>query len=264
MKIWIDAVSVVAPGLNGWGASVPVLSAQQPYIAVELERYKPTKLPANEARRATELVRMAFRVAEDLTANTAFDLSQCFNVFASSGGDYPIIDQICRALCEPERLVSPTQFHNSVHNSAAGYWSIATGNQLASTSISAHDDSFIMGLLEAATMTVSEQRASLLVCYDIKPPQPLKQKRPIEFPFGMAFLIQPQKTAHSIASVELLMDSVNLSETLMLSDALEILRKDNPAARSLPVLALLAAGQSGAVGIARAVGGCAGLEVTAC
>src|SRR5690606_40428753 len=83
---------------------------------------------------------------EDLLRDNPVSIRRCAAVFASSGGDYPIIDQICKALCEPERLVSPTQFHNSVHNSAAGYWSIATGSRAPSTSISAFDDTFAAGL----------------------------------------------------------------------------------------------------------------------
>lgn len=264
MKVYVDAVSVVAPGLQGWSKSRAVLAGDEIYQYSELEKYKPLQLPPNEARRATELVRMAFRVAEDLMTNCTADLSQCFNVFATSGGDYPIIDQICRALCEPERLVSPTQFHNSVHNSAAGYWSIATHNRAPSTSISAHDDSFIMGLCEAITMTLSENQPSLLVCYDIRPPEPLQQKRPITEAFGMALLIQPFQTEASIASITLRPELVAREDTISRQEVLESLRKANPAARALPLLELLAADASAILGFCKMDGQSIGLEVRSC
>ncbi len=41
----------------------------------------------------------------------------------------------------------PTQFHNSVHNAVAGYWSIATKSTQPMTCLAAHDHSFAAGLL---------------------------------------------------------------------------------------------------------------------
>ena len=76
------------------------------------------------------------------------------SVFASSGGDYPIIDAICMGL-SPRQRYFPTQFHNSVHNAVAGYWSIATGAQSASSSISAFQDTFAAGIFEAAVLAAS-------------------------------------------------------------------------------------------------------------
>ena len=40
-----------------------------------------------------------------------------------------VIHEICEALATDEREVSPTRFHNSVHNASAGYWGIATRSQ---------------------------------------------------------------------------------------------------------------------------------------
>ena len=45
--------------------------------------------------------------------------------------------------------ISPTRFHNSVHNAAAGYWTIGAHCMQAATAISAYDASFAEGLLEA-------------------------------------------------------------------------------------------------------------------
>lgn len=246
MKVFIDAIGLAAPGLPSWQESLPVLRGEQPYQASELERYKPEQLPPNERRRATDLVRMAFRVCEDLLRTQPVDIRQCAAVFASSGGDYPIIDQICKALCEPERLVSPTQFHNSVHNSAAGYWSIATGSRAPSTSISAYDDSFCAGLLEAASLCAIERLPTILAVYDIKPPEPLQSKRSITRDFGVAFLLSPAATAHSLA--QLTLEARHRADSSLAQlPALEDMRLSNPAARSLPLLELLARQQPGRI-----------------
>ena len=244
MNVYIEAVGLAAPGLNGWQGSLPILRGEQAYQAFALERYKPEQLPANERRRATDLVRMAFRVCEDLLRDSPADVRQCAAVFASSGGDYPIIDQICKALCEPERLVSPTQFHNSVHNSAAGYWSIATGSRAPSTSISAFDDSFSAGLLEAANLCVIEQLPTLLAVYDIEPPEPLQSKRPISQDFGVALLLSPVSSSRSLAQLTLTVTG-QAEPTPAQVAALEAMRLSNPAARSLPLLEFIARQQTG-------------------
>ena len=48
-----------------------------------------------------------------------------------------------------DQPVSPTQFHNSVHNTAAGYWSIATGSQQPTTCLACHDATAAAALLKA-------------------------------------------------------------------------------------------------------------------
>lgn len=262
-QVYLNAVGLAAPGLPNWQASQAVLASAASYEPIPLEKYKPTQLPPNEARRATELVRLAFRVCEDLIQHTKTPASQCASVFSSSGGDYPIIDSICRSLCEPERQVSPTQFHNSVHNSAAGYWSIATGSRFASNSISAYDDSFSAGLLEAMLLCEAEQVPVLLAVYDVKPPYPLSEKRHIPVEFGVSLLLSPVATEESIAQLVL---SVLGSEqpSTPASAMLESLRLANPAARSLPLLELLAKQQFGALVFSNRNGNSSVLEVNPC
>lgn len=246
LECYLNAIGLAAPGLPGWTASAAVLQGQAAYEPTPLEKYKPELLPANERRRATELVRMAFRVSEELMSATSVPMAECASVFASSGGDYPIIDQICRSLCESERLVSPTQFHNSVHNSAAGYWSIATGSRKPSTSLSAYDDSFAVGLLEAMCLCQQEQLPTLLVVYDIQPPYPLGSKRLIPAEFGVALLLTPSASEHSLARLRLSALSTSTVST-QAQPALEALRLANPAARCLPLLELVAQGRTGSL-----------------
>ena len=112
-------------------------------------------LPANERRRSTVGVRWALHVAQEAMAQSRLDPRDVATVFASSGGEMGVLDQLCRALATTERIISPTLFHQSVHNTAAGYWGIATSCQQSSTALSCYDDSWTwetLGLSRTQTL----------------------------------------------------------------------------------------------------------------
>ncbi len=236
--IYVNAIGLVAPGLEGWEKGKAVLAGQTEYEATPLEKYKPQLLPPNERRRATELVRLAFRACEDTVSN-GIDPSQLATVFASSGGDYNIFDQICRTLKTLERGVSPTQFHNSVHNSAAGYWSIATKAHAASTSLSGFDATFAAGLLEAVSFVEVEGVDTLYAVFDIVPPMPLLANRKIDAPFAAGFVLSHTRTDNTLAALDIeLLDSDQ--ESAMAIEQFEAIRLGNPSARGLPLLGAIA------------------------
>src|SRR5581483_6334579 len=150
MKVFVDAIGFAAPGMEDWESARRVLRGEAGYEPKALSLYQPNLLPPNERRRAAPAVRLAFRIAEDAMRTSSFKPS----VLATSDADTSILHRLCTALAQPQRAVSPTDFHNSVHNAAAGYWSIAAGAKPPSTSLSAYDASFAAGLLEAATFVV--------------------------------------------------------------------------------------------------------------
>jgi len=143
----------------------------------------------------------------------------------------------------PERPVSPTLFHNSVHNAPAGYWSIATGCTMPSTSICAFDGSFSAGLLEAATTVLVEQTSVLLVAYEYPPPFPLCETRHVSEPFAAALWLAAHRTSSSWASLELSV-AASLEEDRLDDADLEGMRTSSPAARSLPLLCAIARGRA--------------------
>jgi len=244
----IEAISFAAPGLADWVSTQTVLRGEQPYVGGELPTYQPLLLPPNERRRASPTVRMAFRVAEAVTQASSIAASDLATVFSSADGDLNIAQRICAALAETQRFISPTDFHNSVHNAAAGYWSIASLAHGPATAIAAFDHSFAVGLLEAIGMVQIEQQSTLLVVYDVPAPAPLHAKRPVQYPVGVGLVLTPQATANTLASFTLkLSDAV---ATPCGDAALEALRLSNPAARALPLLQLIARKQSGVVTLA--------------
>lgn len=196
-------------------------------------------LPANERRRMTPTLRLSLAVLEEFTQVHHFDPLTTAYVFASSCGDVEIACNICRALTEPGRPVSPTQFHNSVHNAAAGYSSIALKSNMPSTTISAFDSTFAAGLLEMASFALAEKRAVLLVAYDQVPAMPVATVRKITCPFAAAILISPGKSANSLCEVTISLNA-GTQETTMDNATLESIRTSNPAARALPILKAIA------------------------
>lgn len=244
ISVFINAVGLVAPGLEGWSRGQRVLNGELAYTPKPLDRYKPQRLPANERRRASEVVRLAMQACEDAVGNSGFNPEGLASVFSSSGGDYAIIDQMCRALRQPQRTLSPTQFHNSVHNAPAGYWSIATGSRSPSTSLAGYDGSFGAGLLEAATQVALEGRPALLAVYDTVPPPPLFAERPIRDPFAMSLILTATEGDTSLACLCITPCRDPQNESSMGNDLLDSVRLGNPAARSLPLLEALARGES--------------------
>ena len=131
-------------------------------------RPQPSILPPNERRRAPDTVAVALEVAQAACANAGRDPAQLPMVFASTYGDLAITDYMCRTLATAApTTLSPTRFHNSVHNAAAGYWSIATGCHQPYTALGAGRYTFANGLFAAALQVCAERTDVLFVAYDI-------------------------------------------------------------------------------------------------
>lgn len=248
--VYIQSVSVLGPGMPDWHQSVSILGGSDECELRPLQLTAPTSLPANERRRASRLSKMAMRVAEQAMSESDLDTMDQATVFASSCGDMDIVDKICTALTLDDKPVSPTQFHNSVHNAQAGYWAIANQVHQASNSISAYNGSFSAGLLEAVTVVTVEQMPVLLVVYDRPAPGVLYASGPSRFEFAMALLLIPEHSTGAMARIQLeLREPVSHAEvyTQCHTTALEELRLGCPAARSLPLLECLVRKQPGSI-----------------
>ena len=183
-------------------------------------------------------MKIALTAGLEATGHAGADPAHLPAIFTSSGGDGQNLVEICQDLAAGERQLSPTRFHNSVHNAASGYWGIATGATAAANALCAFDASFAAGLLESLTQLAAEQRTVLLVAYDAPNPPPLFAARPILDAFAVAFVLAPTQKPATLARLE-----VRLSDAAaehMSDPKLEELRRSIPAARSLPLLRLLA------------------------
>jgi len=241
MQVAVHGIGLLASGLEGWAASREILAGVTPYQRGVAPDPEAAILPPNERRRSSDGVRWAVQVAQEAIDQSGLDPRDVPTVFASSGGEMGVFDQLCRVLASEDRRVSPTLFHQSVHNTAAGYWGIATSGQQSSTALSCYDDSFAAGWLEAMAMVCSEQRPVLLVAYDMAVPTPLHEARPITEGFAVAFVLGPPSDTSTMV-VRMSVNRINGDDgaTLLSDQRLEQLRLDNPAARSLPLLCAIA------------------------
>ena len=203
MQLYIDGIGILGPGLNGWTLSRRILSGKDDLKEEEAVLPMPNILSSNERRRSSETVKLALHVALEAMNHSQLKPQELSTVFASSDGDGTILHKLCSALTSPAPQISPTLFHHSVHNAAAGYWAIAHHSQLPSTSISCHDGTFSGGLLETALQIAVEGIPILMVAYDVPAPSPLYEARPILKPFGIALSVRPQPSAYSLVKLEI-------------------------------------------------------------
>lgn len=264
MRVFIEGVGLRGPGLNGWQASCAILASSEAYVPALPVLPSSDLLPPAERRRTVPTVKLALAVGSEAIMNAKRDPAVTASVFSSSCGDGETIHQIFEALASPEREVSPTRFHNSVHNAPAGYWSIATQSREPSTSLCCYDASFSAGLLEAAVQTTDEGRTVILIVYDLPYPEPLHTTRPISASFGTALVLTPQAGERSLACLDIELTCDGGTLTTMIDPALEQLRTGNPAARSLPLLALLARREAGTVALPYVAGNRIDVSVEPC
>ncbi len=240
MRVFVESVGLLGPGLSGWSASRAVLLGAAPYAPAEVLLSAPETLPAAERRRTGLPVRLALNVGLDaLTHSTRRDEALA-SVFTSSGGDGQVLHELCEALASAERQVSPTRFHNSVHNAPAGYWSIALRSHAPSTSLCCYDWSFAAGLLEAGAQCVTEGVPVLLVSYELPYPEPLHAARPVLGTLGAALLLAPEPSTQAFARIDLRIEAGATPPSHMQNHGLEALRAGNPTGRALPLLHALA------------------------
>jgi len=245
LHIYLDGVGLFGPGLCGWEQARKVLSGQEPFALAPTAIPPVDKLPAAERRRVGIPVKLSMATGLQAAQHAALDPADLATVFSSTEGDGDNTHAILETLASSDRALSPTRFHNSVHNAPSGYWGIATGCMLPSTSLTAYDATFGAGLLETTTQACSNGKSCLLMAYDTVFPEPLHSLRPIAHAMGVAMVLSPTRTPASMAQLSIAITQE--APTPMAIPELETLRRQIPVARSLPLLSLLAQGQSGTV-----------------
>ena len=241
LSVWVSGVSVLGPGLPGWTAAEPILAGAAPWVQADFVPPPPSLLPPTERRRTSLAVRLALAAAYDAVQASGLPPEELAPVFASSNGDGAVIGAILDALQPREVAISPTQFHNSVHNAAAGYWAIAVGSNRSSVSLGGHDRVFATGLMQAAAQVVAARVPVLYCAYDAPLPPPLAAKRRTDVAFAAALVLMPAQGAAARARLDLAFAAEAASGDPEVAGMLGALQAMNPAARALPLLMALAA-----------------------
>ena len=245
LSAWIEGIGFLAPGLPDWPTARRVLRGEQPLTPAPSVLPTPAILPAAERRRASRVVKLTLAIGLEAAAHAGADVGTLATVFSASGADGHNCHALCEQLATDDRQISPTRFHNSVHNAAAGYWGIATKSMAPCQVLCAFDASFGAGLLDALGQVIVDQQATLLIAYDSEYPEPLHSKRNTPDCGGVALLLTPHQSARSLAKITVSPSAA--SGQGMAASELEALRTSIPALRSLPLLQMLARGESGSV-----------------
>jgi hypothetical protein len=248
MKFYIQSICAYSPMFSDWPEAVKFLQKGDTYNPSEQRKIpKAEILSPTERRRASRTVNLALNVAEQAQQSSCVSMDDLSKVFSCSNGDSDIFNYLCSEVSLESILLSPTKFHQSLHNSVAGYWDIYSGSSQCSTSISAGEYSFIAGLIESALLTMNKQRPVLYVSYDLAPPPRLNSWINISKSMAVAFVITAKPLTNAIAECKLSIGPGVCNSTCMSDSDLELFRKTNPAAASLPVLDALANRKKGSI-----------------
>jgi hypothetical protein len=239
LDVVIEGIGVWAPVLPGWERSRAILRGEAEPDPAAAVRPAPALLAANERRRAPDSVLLAFAIAEQACAMAGREPGRLPAVFASAYGDLAINDYLCATLAQAPQDLSPTKFHNSVHNAPAGYWAIATGCMASTTAVSAGTASFGAGLLEAALFAVSEDTPVVYAAYDVAASGPLADVIASRTIFGAALVLAPRRERAG-AMLRVTLGTFPATPLAPRPAFLHAAYRDNPAAAGLPLLAALA------------------------
>lgn len=220
-----NSVSLGAALLH-WAAWAPGLNSKAEWQQWALgERMMGTEgipdvgfLPPMLRRRLSRLSKMALYVAY-----SCLPVAQPVRmVFASRHGDFGTTYTLLQSITQGEPL-SPTAFSMSVHNTSAGYYSIARRDTSASTALASGDDSLESGFLDAASLLCAKRSQQVLLVYADEP-LPCQFQRYCSDPFAphaVALLLSAESGEQSI---RLQLDEVDEKEAITEPHALALLR----------------------------------------
>lgn len=188
----IHGIGVCATGLPDWERTRSVLRGEAACAVEPLGKLDVPDLPATERRRVNASSRLAIHAALQATAHLEADArARLPSVFASADGDGAILASTLEALAQQPVTMSPTLFHNSVFNAPAGYWTIASGANGPSITLSAGAATFATGIIEAGIEIVDSGGLVLYIAFDMPFPESLRSFDVAGDAFACALLLGP-------------------------------------------------------------------------
>ena len=200
--LYIEGPAFWTPTMPGWEAARAAFRGEGTLTDPPAKRPSPQVLAPAERRRAPDTVALALEVAAAAMASSGRNAADVPCLFTSAHGDLSINDYMCSTLATDPKMLSPTKFHNSVHNAAVGYWTIGTGCMAASNAVSAFEHSFAAGLFEAAVQCAADHEPVLLVGYDTPTMGPLTSVTDSRGLLAVALVVAPERTERTVASFE--------------------------------------------------------------
>ncbi len=229
-------------GVGAWGSyfenwlALRALLDGAPLPEDKLKGPKPGIIPANERRRAPLPVRLAVESSWQATQDADVEPNTLTCVFVSGLGDTDLTDYMCKTLASEHKELSPTKFHNSVHNAPAGYWTISTGTMSAANSVAGYQESVSLTLLEAMIQCETEQKPMLLTFYDAPVAEILQPVLPNQETFAFSLVVFPESAEMNGTLLTAKVEQREQTNWPVLNSSCDYLGKlyaENPAAKVL-------------------------------
>lgn len=234
--VHVDGIGLWAPGfrdLAAWRAGQADPAVVEPSATLLTEALR---------RRASGLTRMAAEVAAQAVGQAGASQVDVPLVLGSALGEIACAAGIIGSFGDPGGLPSPTRFHNSVHNTAVGYLSIATGNRLGATALAAGAATTAMALVEAATQLAERGAAVVLMLADERLPPTLQEWGTYQSA-AVAFHLTAEPTARTVARL------TGLRRGPAAAPALPAGWRDHPCAGGLALAAAIGSARGGPCGL---------------
>ena len=232
-RLYVNAIGFAAPGIDSAAALFAHFDGAD-WVGTDDWNPASARLPRRQALRLSEATRLAIIVAEQIGEAVPNEAAW---VFASSVGEGQTLNEILTAISQPEIMVQPLRFQNSVHNAAQGQWSIIAQATGPATSIAAFDHSVGAGLLKAMMQAVLENTEIGLVLFDASMPPPLHEKRRFGLSMAAALALSPEPTPESLWVLDLEVIERTMPSGLAATNvASGLLESGNPVRFILPLL----------------------------
>lgn len=243
LTCYLYGVGAWGPGFANWQElQAQLLDPAQIPTEPAVPPAKAEVIPGNERRRAPPVVRAAVEVSAQAAQHAQIEPQEMACVFGSGLGDTEITDYLCAQLASPEKQLSPTRFHNSVHNAPAGYWTIATHCVRSANSIAAYQQTAGISLLEAVAQACQECVPVLVTLFDLSARGIYAQVFEADRDFAAALVLSPTlREQQPLAKLSLSITGTPVAAPDW-APAFADLSRRNPAARVLPLLHAFAAG----------------------
>lgn len=156
--------------VRGLGLWTPGFSGTQAWCEENRnpEAMKPeaTLLKGPLKRRSTAVTRMAVEAFTQAATQANCDPASVPTIWATAHGEHSTAIHLLEMMHKGDGKLSPTHFHNSVHNTPGGYASIATRNVAPSTTLTGGSELVSAALFEAICLVDSLQCDIVLVFAD--------------------------------------------------------------------------------------------------
>lgn len=167
-------------------------------LANELTLPQLTSIPGMQRRRLSPFAKVALHCALEASGEYQSNIP-C--VFSSRHGDLHRTTKLIENIALSQDL-SPTQFGLSVHNAAAGLFSIFTGNRAPLSAISGGQSSFMQGLLDCVAKLQANNLSKILYVYcDLSVPECYRPYVDDDTSLGIGLLIESSKNEENTYSL---------------------------------------------------------------